>query len=144
MGAWPTFPDTIAALDKLRTDYGYKLILLSNVDNASISRSIAEQLSGVEFDAVLTAEDIGSYKPDARNFEALIKKVGELGVERRSLLHVAVGVHSDLEPCAKIGLEGAWIRRRAELDELEGVKAGWVFESMGEFVGAVTGQRDGR
>src|SRR5690606_33786937 len=59
VGNWPTFPDTVEALQYLKQHY--KLVILSNVDNESFSRSNAKL--GVTFDAIYTAEDIGSYKP---------------------------------------------------------------------------------
>ncbi len=57
---WPAFPDSAAALASLKTHY--KLVILSNVDNVSFAGANARL--GIAFDAVYTAEDIGSYKPD--------------------------------------------------------------------------------
>jgi len=62
---WPAFPDSAAALLYLKQHY--KLIILSNVDNESFSAS-NDRLQ-VAFDAIYTAEDIGSYKPSERNFD---------------------------------------------------------------------------
>jgi len=56
---WPAFPDTAEALRYLKQHF--KLVILSNVDNESFSAS--NKKLGVEFDAIYTAEDIGSYKP---------------------------------------------------------------------------------
>src|SRR5690606_25778937 len=69
VSAWPAFPDTAASLRYLKQHF--RLVILSNVDNASFWAS--QQKLGVEFDAVYTAEDIGSYKPDDRNFEYMLK-----------------------------------------------------------------------
>ncbi len=57
---WPAFPDTAGALRKLKRRY--KLVILSNVDRAGFAAS--NRKLGVAFDAVYTAEDVGSYKPD--------------------------------------------------------------------------------
>jgi FMN phosphatase YigB (HAD superfamily) len=85
---WPAFPDTVAALHALGKRY--KLIILSNTTRAAISGSIAGPLEGVRFDAVYTAEEIGTYKPDLRNFEFLLERAGrELGVKKGELLHTA-------------------------------------------------------
>ncbi|MCH7708315.1 MAG: HAD hydrolase-like protein [Myxococcales bacterium] len=65
VGRWPAFPDAPKALAELKRHF--KLVILSNVDRASFAHS-AEKL-GVAFDAVYTAEEIGSYKPDPRNFD---------------------------------------------------------------------------
>ncbi|HET6468342.1 MAG TPA: HAD-IA family hydrolase, partial [Geminicoccaceae bacterium] len=85
VGDWPPFPDTVAALRYLKRHY--RLVILSNVDRASFKRS--NERLGVEFDAVVTAEDVGSYKPDPNNFRALIDRLGELGVPREKILHTA-------------------------------------------------------
>jgi FMN phosphatase YigB (HAD superfamily) len=71
--SWPAFPDTVAALKKLKGRY--KLVILSNIDNASIQGTIAGPLEGVEFNAVYTAQEIGSYKPNPQNFSYLIEHV---------------------------------------------------------------------
>ena len=64
VGNWPAFADSPEALAYLKQYF--RLMVLSNVDNLSFHGS-AQRL-GVTFDAVYTAQDIGSYKPDARNF----------------------------------------------------------------------------
>jgi FMN phosphatase YigB (HAD superfamily) len=51
------------------------MVVLSNVDNDSFQKSKTKQLQGFEFDAVLTAQDIGSYKPDLKNFEYMFRTV---------------------------------------------------------------------
>ena len=72
---WPAFPDSAQALADLQRHY--QLIILSNVDRESFAGSNARL--GVQFDAILTAEDIGSYKPNPRNFQALLQHVAEHG-----------------------------------------------------------------
>ncbi len=105
---WPAFPDSAAALAELARRY--RLIVLSNVDRTSF-RASNERL-GVTFDLVLTAEDVGSYKPDPRNFEALLGAVRGLGIEPARLLHVAQSLYHDHAPAARAGLRTAWIDRR--------------------------------
>ena len=90
----------------------YKLVALSNIDRASIACTLGAALRGVRFDAVLTAEEIGSYKPDRRNFEYLLDYVArEWGVGRGEVLLVAQGVGSDHVPAREVGLWSAWIAR---------------------------------
>ena len=48
----------------------FRLIILSNIDRTSFAAS-ARRL-GIEFDLVITAEDVGSYKPSPANFAALL------------------------------------------------------------------------
>ncbi|KAF8867106.1 putative haloalkanoic acid dehalogenase [Acephala macrosclerotiorum] len=142
IGTWPAFPDTVSAL--LSLSKHYKLVILSNIDNDSISRTISGPLSPVKFDLVLTAQEIGSYKPDLRNFEYLIEKIGsDLGVKKREILHTAQSLRADQVPAKKIGLKGAWIDRERQdekvrvLKERGEVDFTWRFESMGEMAEAV-------
>src|SRR6516162_5216901 len=72
VGDWPPFADSAAALAYLKQFYA--LVILSNVDRGSFA--ISNRRLGVAFDAVYTAEEIGSYKPDLRNFRYMIDALG--------------------------------------------------------------------
>jgi len=106
---WPAFPDSPAALAYLKRHY--KLVILSNVDRASFAGS--NRRLGVEFDAILTAEDIGSYKPDPRNFQYLLNHIAGMGCARAQLLHVAQSLYHDHVPANEAGITSCWIDRRA-------------------------------
>jgi 2-haloacid dehalogenase len=108
VGDWPAFPDSTDALAQLKATY--KLIILSNVDRASFARS--NRRLGVEFDRIITAQDLGSYKPDPRNFDALIAAADAMGVRPGKLLHVAQSLYHDHVPAQAKGLTTAWIDRR--------------------------------
>ena len=86
------------------------MIILSNVDRESFSRS--NERLGVEFDQILTAEEIGSYKPSLRNFEYLIARAGQAGIAKDQLLHVAQSLFHDHVPANTTRLRSAWIDRR--------------------------------
>jgi 2-haloacid dehalogenase len=109
VGDWPAFPDSREALEYLKQHY--RLIILSNVDNASFAVSNAKL--GVAFDAVYTAEDIGSYKPDPRNFDYLLRHLAERGIAKEQILHTAESLYHDHIPAQWIGLATCWIHRRA-------------------------------
>jgi 2-haloalkanoic acid dehalogenase type II len=109
VGDWPAFADSPEALARLKRRY--RLIILSNIDRASFALSNARL--GVEFDAIVTAQDVGSYKPDPRNFEALLRTAAELGVGEGRLLHVAQSLFHDHVPAKAIGLPTVWIDRRS-------------------------------
>ncbi|HJQ96344.1 MAG TPA: HAD-IA family hydrolase [Acidimicrobiia bacterium] len=135
VGNWPPFSDSVDALKKLKTRY--RLAILSNVDRASFARSNA--LLGVEFDLVVTAEEVGSYKPNPRNFEALFERL-KLS-DRSPLLHVAQSPFHDHQPALAAGLETVWINRpSAGATPLppEEVTPTWTFPSMGTFADAAT------
>jgi 2-haloalkanoic acid dehalogenase type II len=106
---WPPFPDSADALAYLKRHY--RLVVLSNVDRASFAHS-ARRL-GVEFDAVYTAQDIGSYKPDPRNFEYMLARLAEQGIGREQILHTAESLYHDHIPARRFGLATCWIHRRA-------------------------------
>jgi 2-haloalkanoic acid dehalogenase type II len=106
---WPAFPDWADALAHLKRHY--RLVILSNVDRASFAHS-ARRLA-VEFDAVYTAEDIGSYKPDLRNFEYMLARLAEQGIARERILHTAESLYHDHIPAKRLGLATCWIHRRA-------------------------------
>jgi len=108
--SWPAFPDSAEALAYLKRHY--RLVILSNVDRASFAAS--NQKLGVQFDAICTAQDIGSYKPDARNFRYLIAAVGGLGVAPGAILHTAQSLYHDHAPAKAAGLASAWIDRRQD------------------------------
>ncbi|TDD25288.1 haloacid dehalogenase type II [Nonomuraea diastatica] len=137
---WPAFPDSAEALERLSRRY--KLIILSNVDRASFAGS-GKRL-GTTFTSVLTAEDIGSYKPDPRNFEALAREAERLGVTEGRLLHVAQSLFHDHVPAKAAGLPTVWINRRhdnagwgATPEPSAGVTPDWTFTSMRAFADAV-------
>ncbi len=105
---WPAFPDTAGALAYLKRHF--RLIILSNVDHASFAGSLPRL--GVAFDAVYTAQDIGSYKPDPRNFRYLLDRLAEQGIAPSRVLHVAQSLFHDHAPANAVGLASAWIDRR--------------------------------
>ena len=111
VGDWPAFPDSEEAL--LRLKQHYKLIILSNVDRASFARS--NERLGVTFDAVVTAEDVGAYKPSPRNFDVLLSEVSAMGLGKTDLLHTAESLFHDHVPATAAGLARCWIHRRAEV-----------------------------
>lgn len=112
---WPAFPDSADALAYLARHY--KLIILSNVDRKSFAGS--NRKLAVTFDAIYTAEEIGSYKPAPANFEYLIERArGDLGIDASKLLHTAQSLFHDHVPARRFGLATAWIDRRREA-------AGW-------------------
>jgi putative hydrolase of the HAD superfamily len=142
--AWPAFPDSREALRRLKQRY--RLIILSNVDRQSFAGS--NRRLGVDFDAVLTAEDIGSYKPDPRNFAALLAKVDEMGIAQSRLLHVAQSLFHDHVPARAAGLATVWIDRRADKEDSgatpvppDAPEPNWRFTSMADFADAV--EREG-
>ena len=106
---WPEFPDSARSLSRLAERY--RLVILSNVDRRGFAAS--NQKLGVVFDAVYTAEDIGSYKPDSANFDYLIGRLEvDFGIRPEGILHVAQSLYHDHAPAKAAGLDTAWIDRQ--------------------------------
>ena len=113
IGEWPAFPDSPGALAYLKEHY--KLVILSNVDRASFARS--NEKLGVAFDAVFTAEEIGTYKPDLGNFHYLLDKLRTMGVAKGDILHTAQSLYHDHGPAKELGLASCWIDRHGTASE---------------------------
>jgi 2-haloalkanoic acid dehalogenase type II len=140
---WPAFPDTAEALRTLKKHY--RLVILSNVNRDGFAAS--KRKLGVEFDAVYTAQDIGTYKPDPANFDFLLKHLqADFGLQPSDVLHTAQSLFHDHVPAQKVGLATAWIDRQrlseggdwgatARLDEMP--KTDFLFHSMAEMASAV-------
>ena len=109
---WPAFDDSVDALRRLKERY--QLVILSNIDRTSFAASNARL--GVEFDLIVTAEEVGAYKPSGSSFPALLSRIGSIGVEPFQLLHVAQSLFHDHEPANVVGLPSVWIDRRRGLD----------------------------
>lgn len=136
---WPAFTDSAGALQYLKRHY--KLIILSNVDNASFAAS--NKRLQVEFDAIYTAEDCGSYKPSDRNFEYMLKKLEALGIKKSEILHTAESMFHDHGPANRHGLASCWIYRRHDQEGFGATmhpgdmpKVDFRFNSMADLVKA--------
>jgi 2-haloacid dehalogenase len=105
---WPAFPDSHAALARLQTRF--RLGVITNCDDDLFAAS--NRRLGVEFDWVVTAQSIGGYKPDERNFEVAFARIG---LPRDRILHVAQSLFHDHVPAKRLGLSTVWINRRQGL-----------------------------
>ena len=105
LASWPKFPDTTEALTEMK-NRGYKLVILSNTDENFIRQSI--ETIGVEFDEVITAEAVGSYKPARGHWDRMMET---LGVSKDVVLHVAQSYYHDVVPATGLGFKMAWINR---------------------------------
>jgi len=105
-------------------------------------------------DAIVTAQDVGAYKPSRHNFEALLDRVRrDFGALPSDMLHVAQSLYHDHAPAIAMGLTTVWIDRRAAAGGQGATKplsAGFEpariaarFESMAAFAAAVAAERGG-
>lgn len=137
VGDWPAFPDSPEALAQLKSRY--KLVIVSNVNRESFAKS--QKKLGVEFDAIVTAEEVGAYKPDPRMFHRALEVTASLGAPPERVLHVAQSLFHDHVPAKKLGLASVWVRRPSPRGEFGaardpgvGVSPDWTVASLAEFV----------
>jgi 2-haloalkanoic acid dehalogenase type II len=107
VGVWPPFPDTIDALRDLQGRF--KLAIVSNTDRVSFNGT--RQRLGIPFDAVVMAEEVGAYKPDHRMFLRAFEVIGELGIPKEGIVHVAQSLYHDHVPAKALGLTTVWVDR---------------------------------
>lgn len=104
---WPAYADVPAALQYLKRFF--KLAMLSNVDRQNLSGS-TRRLE-VMFDAIYTAQEIGTCKPDPRSFEHMVNRLEKLDIQRHQILYTAQDIARDRAPARTCGLAFAWIDR---------------------------------
>ena len=107
VGDWPAFPDTAAALGRLADRF--RLGIITNCDDDLFAASLPKL--GVSFAWVITAQQVGSYKPDERNFEAAFARIG---LPRERILHTAQSLFHDHAPAQRLGMTSVWIDRRGD------------------------------
>ena len=106
-GDWTAFPDTTDALQELKKRY--KLAIISNVDDELFD--VTKRCLGVRFDYIITAKQVGSYKPSKNNF---IKALEKFGLPSEHVLHVAQSIYHDIVPTNELGWSNVWVNRYNE------------------------------
>jgi 2-haloalkanoic acid dehalogenase type II len=104
---WQPFPDTNAALERM-TSAGVRLGILSNVDDDLLAAT--RRHFSVGFDVIVTAQQIGSYKPALAHWRAARERIGDA-----RWVHAAQSNFHDVVPANSLGIDTAWINRRAQI-----------------------------
>ena len=142
---WPAFEDAPASLKYLRQHY--LMATLTNCDRISYMGSNARL--EIEWDGIYTAQDVGCYKPNRRNFDYLFEHARvDLGILPHQILHVAQSLNHDMWQATAIGMSKVWINRR-HADDGYGATAPpegeyiieWEFDSMAAFADAHRAER---
>jgi 2-haloalkanoic acid dehalogenase type II len=121
---WPPFPDTNPALQALAAA-GYRLGILSNVDDDLLAGTRRRLV--VPFDVLVTAAQVGSYKPAPGHFEEARRRIGDF-----RWLHAAQSRFHDVVPCRALGIPVAWINRKAEPAD-SGIRPDLETRSLADF-----------
>jgi 2-haloacid dehalogenase len=103
---WKPFRETNAQLTKLAKKY--KLGLLSNIDDKLLGQT--RRHIPVDFDLVVTAQQVRSYKPDPAHFTECARRMGG----KRGWVHVAASHYHDVVPCVKARVPVIWLNRTKE------------------------------
>jgi 2-haloacid dehalogenase len=103
---WPTFRDTNALLERLKKKF--QIGLISNIDDKLLGAT--RRHFRVDFDLVVTAQQVRSYKPDPAHFKECKRRIGP----RTKWIHVATGLETDVIPCVKMKVPVIWIDRRKQ------------------------------
>lgn len=111
--SWPAFPEVRESVEELR-DRGWRIAILSNTDRDLIEMS--QRQIGIAFDRVLTAQDVGSYKPAHNHWRAFF---AQSGAARERHVHVGASLYHDGRPARELGLRFVWINRLGESGGLE-------------------------
>jgi 2-haloacid dehalogenase/putative hydrolase of the HAD superfamily len=112
--AWQPYRETNAQLERFAKKY--ELGVLSNIDDKLLGAT--RRHFRTDFDLVVTAQQVRSYKPDPAHFKECARRIEG---NRRHWVHIASGYPTDVEPCLKQKIPVIWVNRHGE--ELEsGVK----------------------
>ncbi len=125
---WPVFDETNAALAELATRF--RLAIISNVDDSLLARTL--QKIAVPFDAVVTSEQVRSYKPDVSIFKEALRRLDE---RPDKIVHVAEGL-CEAVPATKLGMRSVWVRRSNRSDDGSGARPGATARNLAEVVQA--------
>ena len=135
IGDWLPFADTIESLKALGPRF--QLVIVSNIDDDLFD--LTQARLGINFDHVITAGQVGAYKPDQRMFKTAIERIG---VPQKRILHVAQSLYHDIAPANALGLDTVWIDRHDGHGSGATVTATatpkWTLRNLSELVAALS------
>jgi 2-haloacid dehalogenase/putative hydrolase of the HAD superfamily len=104
--AWPAFRETNAQLERFSKKL--EIGILSNIDDKLLGAT--RRHFRVDFDLVVTAQQVRSYKPDLAHFKECQRRIEG----KKGWVHIASGYEADVEPCLKAKIPVIWVNRRGE------------------------------
>lgn len=103
---WRPFKETAAQLQKFKK--GFQIGLLSNIDDKLLGQT--RRHIPLDYDIVVTAQQVRSYKPDPAHFKECARRIGG----KKGWVHVASSLYHDVDPCVKEKIPVVWVNRRKE------------------------------
>jgi 2-haloacid dehalogenase len=103
---WPAFKETPAQLNKFKKKFNVGLI--SNVDDKLLGQT--RRHIPIDYDLVVTAQQVRSYKPDPAHFKEGARRIGG----KKGWVHIASSLYHDVEPCVKEKIPVVWVNRHKE------------------------------
>jgi len=110
---WPPFRETNAQLERLKKKF--EIGVLSNIDDKLLGAT--RRHFRIDFDLVVTAQQVRSYKPDEAHFKECARRIGG----KKGWVHITSSYLADVEPLVKMKVPVIWVNRNGE--KLEGRKA---------------------
>jgi 2-haloacid dehalogenase/putative hydrolase of the HAD superfamily len=109
--AWAPFRETNAQLERFGKKY--ETGILSNIDDKLLGTT--RRHFRVDFDLVVTAQQVRSYKPDPAHFNECARRVEG---KKKRWVHIASGYEPDVAVCIKKKIPVIWVNRHGyELEQ---------------------------
>jgi 2-haloacid dehalogenase/putative hydrolase of the HAD superfamily len=106
---WPAFKETNPVLAKVKKKF--EVGLISNIDDKLLGQT--RRHIPLDFDLVVTAQQVRSYKPDPAHFTECERRIGG----KKGWVHVAASYYHDVEPCVKKKIPVIWVNRSGQVLE---------------------------
>jgi len=103
---WRAFKETMTQLNKFNKKASIGLI--SNIDDKLLGQT--RRHIPLDYDLVVTAQQVRSYKPDPAHFKEAARRMGG----KKGWLHIASSYYHDVEPCVKEKVPVIWVNRHRE------------------------------
>src|SRR3954451_11819160 len=104
--SWGPFRETNAQLERFGKKF--EIGILSNIDDKLLGAT--RRHFRVDFDLVVTAQQVRSYKPDPAHFKECARRIGG----KSGWVHIGSGYETDVEPCLKMRVPVIWVNRHGE------------------------------
>jgi len=103
---WRPFRETNPTLEKLKKKF--QIGLISNIDDKLLGQT--RRHMPVDFDLVVTAQQVRSYKPDPAHFTEAERRMGT----KKGWVHVGASYYHDVEPALKKKIPVVWVNRHKQ------------------------------